>query len=839
MFVFYNIFNNYLADTQKPVLFRLIDSMKQIFLSVLLVFPTFLSFSQKTPRELTIKGLIADSVNHRALGLATVTLLRTSTTSKVKSTITDADGKFELSYLSPGDYKLTVTLLGYKPLEIPVPKSEPTSGNAIDLSTLYVAPVLNDLGVVNISGFRPVVNQQADRIIYDVQADPESKANNALDMLRKVPLVSVDGAENIRLKGGSNYRMLINGKASSLISSNPSDLLKAMPADNIEKIEVITTPPSMYDAEGIAGIINIITQRKLGEGYSVNLTSTFNTVNGSSANVNAKLKRGKVGVQGFLGTAHPVEQNVATGYENAIWGPLPSQLLQDGRMISDRENSFGSAQFSFEADSLNLFTADLEYHTGGSSQQTQQVSTYFDQQMRINQSYELKNASRNKLRGTDFGFNHEHAFRRSKGQLLTSSYKYSYSRDAFRNDATYRNPVNYPASDFLQNNRSGSKEQTAQIDYVHPFKIVHIEVGAKGILRDNFSDFDRRSLDINTGVYRLDSDQTNDFTYKQNIYSLYNSYHLRWKDWDARAGLRLERSSVEADFSAANDPIRQRYTNLFPSLSAQRKLDGSNSLSLGYQQRLERPGILMLNPFTNYSNPGFLSSGNPDLDAVLNHSIDLIYSNYAKRPFTLGLNYTFANNTIESVTQVGEDKISRTSYRNVGQRSALGMLINSNFALSPKIRTNVDAQLMHVALSGFVDGQGYESEGFQWHIFSNTRYRFESGYRLGIDVSYDSRYVLLQGRDNDFLYYSINGSKDFFQDKVTLSVASSNFFNKYRRLDFTTRGRDFDQRRFYDIYYRRFNLRLVYKFGRLKEDIKKNQRGIRNDDQTSGRNNPS
>lgn len=822
-----------------PVLFRLISSMKQIYLAVFLVFVTFLCFSQKSAPGLTIKGLVTDSASQNTLGFATVILSRTSGTRALKSTHTDAEGKFELSQLPSGEYVITVTLVGYKFLQLTVPTPSPTSGNIINLGKLSIAPAPNELKSVNVNGFKPLVVQQADRISYDVQADPESKANNALDMLRKVPLVSVDGADNIRLKGGSNYRMLINGKTSSLISNNPSDLLKAMPADNIEKIEVITTPPAKYDAEGISGIINIITQRKLSEGYSVSLTSTYNTVNGPSANGNAKLKRGKVGIQGFVGTAQPVEQTVATGYRNATWSPLPSQVLQDGMMVHDHENTFGSAQFSFEADSLNLFTADLEYHTGGSTQQTQQVSNYFDQQMRINQSYELMNASRNKLRGTDLGLNHEHAFRRAKGELLTSSYKYSYSRDAFANDATYRNTLNYLQPDFLQNNRSGSKEHTVQIDYVHPFRIVHVEVGAKAILRDNFSEFDRRNLDIGTGVYRLDPNQTNEFNYEQNIYSLYNSYHLTWKDWDARAGLRLERSSVEADFSAATDLIKQQYTNLFPSMSVQKKLDGSNSLNLGYQQRLERPGILLLNPFEDYSNPGFLTSGNPELEAVLNHSIDLIYSNYSKRPFTLGLNYAFANNTIENVTQVGEDKVSRTNYQNVGKKRAIGMLLNANFSFSPKLNTNIDAQLMHVGLRGLVDAQSYDTDGFQWHVFSNTRYRFEKGYRLGMDIAYDSRYVLLQGRDNDFLYYSISGSKDFLNDKATLSVSGSNFFNQYRRLDFTTRGRDFNQRHFYDIYYRRFNIRLIYKFGRLKEDIKKNQRGIRNDDQTSGRSNPS
>lgn len=788
---------------------------------------------------MTIKGRVTDSISQKVLSFATITLLSVPRARIVKSTFTDAEGRFELSQLSWGDYNLTVTNLGYKPLHITIPTPPSNSGDIITLGKLSIAPIQNDLSAVNVSGFKPLIVQQADRLSYDVQADPESKASNALDMLRKVPLVSVDGADNIRLKGGSNYRMLINGKTSSLVSNNPSDLLKAMPADNIEKIEVITTPPAKYDAEGISGIINIITQRKLSEGYSVSLTSTYNTVNGPSVNGNAKLKHGKFGIQGFVGTAQPIEQTVATGYQNATSSPLSSQVLQEGMMVQDRENTFGSAQFSFEADSLNLFTAELEYQTGGSTQRMQQVSNYFDQQMRMNQSYELMNSSINRLRGTDLGFNHEHTFRRAKGQLLTSSYRYSYSRDAFTNDATYGKTLNYPSLDFLQNNKSGSKEHTAQIDYVHPFRIFQVELGAKAILRDNFSEFDRRNLDLQSGVYRLDPNQTNEFTYKQNIYSLYNSYHLTSGDWDARAGLRLERSSVEANFSATPDLIKQQYTNLFPSLSVQKMLDGSNSLSVGYQQRLARPGILLLNPFENYSNPGFLTSGNPNLEAVINHSVDLIYGNYSKRPFTLGLNYTFANNTIENVTQVGEDQISRTNYQNVGKKRTIGVLFNANFTFSPKLNTNIDAQLMHVGLSGLIGANTYDSDGFQGHIFSNTRYRFEKGYRLGMDVSYDSRYVLLQGRDNDFLYYSVSGSRDFFDDKATISVSSSNFFNKYNRLDFRTQGRDFDQRRFYDIYYRRFNIRLIYKFGRLKEDIKKNKRGIRNDDQTSGRSNPS
>lgn len=837
--VFYDIFSISMPGGHVSPLFRLISYMKHLFSVLLLIFFALPCFPQDSGLRMIIKGLVVDSVTQRSAAYVTVSLFTSSDDKPRKVSNTDVKGQFEFSQIPVEEYSMVFSLVGYRPLKLSVRRSALNASGIVNLGRISLAPLTNELQSVNISGVKPLVVQQADRLSYDVQADPDSRTNNVLDMLRKVPLVSVDGADRVRLKGSTNYRMLINGKTSSLVSNNPADLLKAMPADNIERIEVITTPPAKYDAEGISGIINIITHRKLGEGYSVSVTSTYNTVNGPSGNINAKARTGKFGVQGFIGTAQPVQQTVATGYMNSITGARASELMQQGTMVHDRDNTFGSAQFSFQADSLNLITAEFEHHEGGSEQQLQQVSRYTDQQRLLSRAYELGSITSNKLSGTDVSLNHEHSFRRAKGQLLTSSYKYSYSRDAFSNDATYGNTQNFAASDFWQQNKSGSREHTAQIDYLHPAGPLEIEAGVKAILRNNFSEFDTGNLNRFSRIYNSDPGQATDFDYQQDIYSLYNSYHLIWRKWDIRAGLRLEASSVEADFSTADDQISQRYTNLFPSVSVQRTVWGSNSLSMGYQQRMERPGIILLNPFEDYTNPGFLRSGNPDLRAVLNHSFDLMYSNYSSNPITVGLSYAFANNTIEQITQVGEDRVSRTTHQNTGRRGATSLIVNANYSITSRLNTNIDAQLMYVTLDGFVDGSAYANDGVQGHIFSNARYRLERGYRLGLDISYDSRYVLLQGRDNDFLYYSINGSKDFLNEKATISVSTSNFFDKYARLDFTTRGNGFRQRHFYDIYYRRFNVRLIYRFGRLKDGIKTNRRGIRNDDQSTGRSNPT
>jgi outer membrane receptor for ferrienterochelin and colicin len=167
---------------------------------------------------------------------------------------------------------------------------------AVELGRMLLSPSNNQLKEVSIVAAKPLMKQEVDRISYDVQADPESKALTALDMMRKVPMLSVDASDNIKLKGSGNYKILLNGKESALMAQNPSDILKAMPGTNIVKIEVITTPPAKYDAEGLAGIINIITQKKGDQGYNGSINSRYNTVWGENINLNATVKQGKFGL---------------------------------------------------------------------------------------------------------------------------------------------------------------------------------------------------------------------------------------------------------------------------------------------------------------------------------------------------------------------------------------------------------------------------------------------------------------------------------------------------------------------------------------------------------------
>ena len=203
---------------------------------------------------------------------------------------------------------------------------------------------------------------------------------------------------------------------------------------------------------------------------------------------------------------------------------------------------------SFEIDSLNLLTGSLEFYSGNYSQDGNQLSNAYDGSNTLFQSYRLLSDASNDFGGLDASLNYQLGFKNDKNRLLTLSYKYSYSPNTQNINNTVTDTFNFYLPDYLQYNHAGNKEHTIQVDYVHPLKKINLEAGAKTILRNNFSNFETSNYDSITKNYQIIPNQTNDFNYDQDIYSVYNSYSGKWDKWNAKAGLRLEHTTVRADF---------------------------------------------------------------------------------------------------------------------------------------------------------------------------------------------------------------------------------------------------------------------------------------------------
>ncbi|MGF1923820.1 MAG: carboxypeptidase regulatory-like domain-containing protein, partial [Bacteroidia bacterium] len=280
--------------------------------------------SQSTTSQ--ISGTLADSLSKKPIHSARISLKNNSKV-EIKSTISSVDGFFEIKGVAAGQYLLTINSVGYQAKTI----SLTINTSSKNLAIIPLSTSTTQLKGIEISGERPLIKQEIDRISYDVKNDPESKVNSVLEMMRKVPLLSLDADDNIQLQGNSNYKILINGRPSGMMERNPKDILKSMPSSTIERIEVITTPPAKYDGEGLAGIINIITFKKQvnGSNGSINANHRF-PVGGPGMGGSLTIKAGKLGISTNAGgslNSTPQLNNSNLRYTD---GSNPTRLAQFG-----------------------------------------------------------------------------------------------------------------------------------------------------------------------------------------------------------------------------------------------------------------------------------------------------------------------------------------------------------------------------------------------------------------------------------------------------------------------------------------------------------------------------
>ncbi|WP_316783942.1 outer membrane beta-barrel protein [Pedobacter frigiditerrae] len=805
--------------------------MKMLIFTLLCAFFSISALAQNTP-SLQISGKIVDTAGQKPISFATV-LLKNDKKIQLKSVATSKEGSFTITGLSAGNYYLNVVIVGYQTKVVPIvlTSSSKTLGNI----ALLASPT--QLKNVSITADRPLIKQEIDRISYDVKADPESKVNNVLEMMRKVPMLSVDGDDNIQLQGNSNYKILVNGRPSGMMERNPKDILKSMPASSIERIEVITTPPAKYDGEGLVGIINIITFKKADNGTNgtVNLSERF-PVGGPTLGGSFTAKLGKFGIATNAGgslNSSPLLDNT----NSRITLNNPTNLWQYGNRDQSGKSGYAGAELSYEIDSLNLISAQINYNANDNESLSNQFSTLNNSQKLLH-SYQLQNNLDGRGSGIDAAFNYQLGFKKDKNRLLTFSYRYyDFSNSQYNNvdvlnqiiDNT--NPSLTALKDYQQENTGGSSEQTAQIDLVYPLKKVTIEAGVKAILRDNSSNFEFLSVNP-AGDFVIDATRSNNFDNKQNVYGIYNTYQFNIQKWGVKTGIRVEQTDIKLGNQINNNSI-----NFIPSISVNRKFKNNSSINFGFTSRIQRPGINQLNPFVDRSNPNFESSGNPDLKPMIGQSFEATYSRFKKATLNIGFRAIIIDNLI--MPQVSTDlstNITRTSFANTGGAKLLGLNVNVNYPFTPKLRAALGAMANYGMVHGEVNGVEIDKKGLMRKAFTSLTYRASKTLQATGSFNYNGPNLSLQGTSNSFVASSFSVNKDFFNNKLTVSFAANNAFSKYRKAINYTTGPNFTQESYNQNYQRNFTTSINYRFGKLKDAIKKNKKGISNNDVSEGSN---
>jgi hypothetical protein len=461
-----------------------------------------------------ISGIILDSVTRTPIDYATVSLGRAGSTKTTNGALTDEKGSFKVENISAGIYRLTIAFLGYQTKIIDSVKTTPAKPD-LNLGRIYLSPNQNSLAEVVVTGNTPIIENKIDKLVYNAEQDIAIAGGNATDVLRKVPLLSVDFEGNVSLRGSQNVRVLINGKPSGSMANNMADALRAIPADQIKNVEVITSPSAKYDAEGTSGIINIITKKS-------NLAGVSGSVNGgvgirqNSGNLNLNAKTGRLAVTGNGGGYYswPQTSNITFNRSNTSGTQIISQA---GDSRTDRLAANGSIGADYDFNSFNSLSSSLRlngFSNGADGSNLNQnifngaianFTRLTDNQMRMN--------------GIDWSSDYLHKFK-NKDQQISFAYQLTNSNQ----NSDYTTDFSNTIIDEYGDNNAENIENTVQVDYTHPLKKVTFETGLKAILRDIISDNQTRNFNSATNIFTPISSRTYIYDYNQDVYSAYATF---------------------------------------------------------------------------------------------------------------------------------------------------------------------------------------------------------------------------------------------------------------------------------------------------------------------------
>ncbi|MDE6340762.1 MAG: TonB-dependent receptor [Muribaculaceae bacterium] len=697
------------------------------------------------------------------------------------------------------------------------------------------------LDAVTVTAQKPLVTKEIDRIGYDVQADTDAKTSQLDEILKKVPLVSVDPDGTIKIKGSTDFKIYKNGRPNSSFTRNAKDIFKSIPASMIKKIEVITDPGAREDAEGTAAILNIVTMgNTIIKGVMGNANLNYSKqLAFPSPYLWLQTQLDKVNLSVYGGYNKQTDRYSRTENESKYkYTDSGNEISSSSSSSSRGEVGYFGLEGSFEPDTLNLITAEFNGYTYNFRSDSNGHIQMNDDAGNMIYSYSTHRLS-NPIRYFDLdgGLNWQRSTRK-KGENITLSYMISTTNQT-QNDLTeYDNEVNMPVAysgirndftlDFI--------EQTGQLDWTRPINDFNkFDVGAKYINRNNHS--------INNQDYFDWETRHSDFTHNTQVLAAYFDYRLNWKKLGARAGLRYEYSHLSAKYpDGSNDPFSVNLSDWVPNAAISWNINDAHTLKLGYSTRINRPGISQLNPAV-ISSPTSISSGNPDLESSRHQSINLNY-NHISRNFNLdlGTSYSFINNAVIAVQELLPGDIVRSGYANSGHNKWFNIALWMDYTPWSKTSFMLNANLNYAHISN--PSLNISSHGWGGYGYIRVRQQLPWDLTLtGYLNSYVSTPSLYGHSKFDFAsqaYYGFTLQKSMLKEKrLSIRLSINNPFGRKARvfesipdnMGYTGYSKSYSYGNSND-----WGIQISYRFGNLRAQVKKTDKSISNDDVENRRN---
>ena len=832
--------------------------MKNKFLLSLFCLFTTLAFSQSSNYAIT--GKVTDKDAGIPLEYATVTVTDVNNAQDVEGGITDMEGNFRVE-VPQGEYNIKIEYISFQPITL-----KRTLNADLNLGTIQLEFAASDLDEVTVVAETTTVDIRLDKKIYNIGKDLTTAGGTVSDALNNVPSVSVDVEGGISLRGNENVRILINGKPSALAGFGSTDVLRQLPADAIERVEVITSPSARYDAEGTAGILNIILRKEKTLGFNGSINGSLGNPDLASISTNLNLRTDKFNV--FNTTSYRYSSSPGNGYFDTRYNTTDDITPTHERIIEDRDiqrlnrgfnTNLGLEYYLTDRSSI---TGSVFYRNGNDVDETTNLTQSFNNSAPVLETSRIERQKEKDDR-YQFALNYINRFN-DEGHQLTADLQYTTSdetQNTFINEDITLNTENTDpiiAERLLSIEKQD--EYLVQADYVLPFgEGSQFEAGYRGTFENEVTDYRVNQEQIaNSNNFVQNDTLTNVFDYTENVNAVYTQLGSKFGKFSVLAGLRLENTQLKGQIGSAlteaelqdiygfeiNTDFDNNYLGLFPTLNLTFELNERENVTLGYNRRINRPRGWFLNPFPDRSSRNNVFQGNPNLQPAFANAYDLGYlKRWDKLTLTSSLYFQRETESFEVVQEIIElqgqgsntngNTVIRSIPVNLSSNERLGAEIGLLYNPAKWLRLNGSFNFFQFNTEGFFNNVDYSAK--------NTSYfaRFSSKVSLPWSIDWQTNAFYrgaaqnAQSDTDGILSVDLALSKDLFDDKATISMNVSDLFNGRKRSQVTTndlftRDSEFQWRQ------RQVNLSFVYRFNQRKNDRQNNRQPSMNDDDDGG-----
>lgn len=774
-------------------------------LTLLILFFSISLLGQNNGRPVLVKisGKVIDE-SGEAIPYASIAVHKSKDSSFVKGSASDNSGAFEIEVRKGADVFIKVSFLSY---ETKVLKDLNTSSN-VHLSSIVMSENSVIMDEVEVVGEKANVELKLDKRVYNVSKDVTNQGANASEILEKIGSVDVDVEGNVSLRGSSNVRVLINGKPNPMFTGDLANALKQLQGEEIESIEIVTNPSAKYDAEGEAGIINIILKKEKENGISGSVNATIGYPGVYKGGSYFTIKRKKF----------TVTHNLSVGSQEGIGGGLFRQNFRfpdtTYSYTRTREHNYHTKYIS---SSLTGEYYIDDHHTFGAS------GTYSlnDHDNFISNTYEDINSDgiitseeerrQNQLGQNIFVWGKGYLYKTfdRKGQEWNTDFQ-SYFNEGNSGGNIYTRIGDRTFSDERSMKNYTEIQYTLQSDYIYPVdEVGKLEFGINLRTKTRDEDFDVEMFD---GADWVKTENDNHLVYKENISAAYMMYGNEFGKVSYQFGMRGENSEISTHLLTTDEYNPRTYMNWFPSMHFSYEVSENTFYQFGYSKRIDRPRSWWLNPFFSVSDNRLYFRGNPNLDPSYIDSYELTFLKKPNRSsFMASLYYRYTTDNVEWMTKVDSLGITFTSPYNVGVSHSTGLEFNLSHPFTKKFFMTANLNLFDSRIFGTFDGQDFNGQSFNWTSKLNARWKLPHSMTLQGSYRYRSPEATLQGRRLSMSVFDTGLSKEVLKKKATLTFNVRDVFNsRVRRM--TSSGEFFDSENEFQWRQRTFLLSFNYRF---------------------------